>query len=399
MLAQLDCPIVSVIVPVRNSPGYLRSCLGRLQSTTYKDYEIIVVDDASTDDTPNVAEQMGVHLLRRLDRGGPSAARNDGARVARGKYLFFLDADVCVHPETVGRLVEAFERETNADAVFGSYDANPAALNILSQYKNLFHHFVHQDGNEHASTFWAGCGAVKRDVFLEMNGFNLEYGRPCIEDIELGVRLHKAGRRIVLDKRIQATHLKKWTLWSILRTDVFDRGVPWTQLILQQKSLPNDLNLKLSQRLSAVLAYGLLACLIVGAWFFHGLTLLPILAVMGLLMVDYWSESRRVPTTVRAIAVLVLVAVVAAISFRFRMWTLVGLACLLGIILFNYRFYVFFARQRHPLFAALVVPLHIMYFLYSGAAFGLGVGLHVWQSRIRGRRKQGTVELPAETLP
>src|SRR5207247_323071 len=127
----------------------------------YKDYEVIVVDDASTDDTPGVAEQMGVHLLRRLDRGGPGAARNDGARVARGKYLFFLDADVCVHPETVGRLVETFEREVGADAVFGSYDANPAALNVLSQYKNLFHHFVHQEGSEHSSTFWAGCGAVK----------------------------------------------------------------------------------------------------------------------------------------------------------------------------------------------------------------------------------------------
>src|SRR5690606_2357585 len=98
----------------------------------------------------------------------------------------------------------------------------PAASNILSQYKNLFHHFVHQQGRREAKTFWAGCGAIRRSVFEEVGGFSTAYGRPCIEDIELGSRLVRAGRRIVLDKSIQARHLKRWSLWSVIKSDVLD---------------------------------------------------------------------------------------------------------------------------------------------------------------------------------
>ncbi len=325
--------MISVVVPVRNDPGHLRSCLKSLAASDGADREVIVVDDASTDETADVAASLGARVLRLERHSGPAAARNRGAEAARGEHLFFVDADVCVHPETVGRVASAFAADPGIDALFGSYDLRPGASNFLSQYKNLFHHFVHQEGSAEASTFWSGCGAIKRSIFLEMGGFDARYGRPCIEDIELGARLRRAGRRIALRKDIQATHLKRWTLAGIVKSDVWDRGVPWTELILRDRSLPDDLNLKLGQRVSAALAYSVVLALVAAPWRALG---------MGTLT-----------------------------------WLLVAAALLLAIVAINRRFYAFFARERGAWFAVRVVPLHVLYYVYSGVALAIGVARHV----------------------
>jgi glycosyltransferase involved in cell wall biosynthesis len=352
-----------------------------MQASQFKDYEIIVVDDASTDGTPGVAIELGIHPYLISCQSGPAAARNHGAKNARGEFLFFIDADVCVSPETLGQVVETFSRDPAVDAVFGSYDLQPRAPNFLSQYKNLFHHFVHQEGLEQAATFWSGCGAIRRSVFETMGGFNISYERPCIEDIELGMRLHRAGRKIVLNKQIQVTHLKQWTLWGLLKSDVWDRGVPWTQLILREQNLPNDLNLKISHRVCVVLTYGLLVALAAGAWYFHGLLLLPVIGLLGIVVVDYWSVKKKAPTTMKVLTVLMLLGALVAMSYYFKLWLLLALAFLLGIVLINLRFYIFFMRERGPFFALFVVPLHIFYYLYSGLAFAIGAWLHFWKAK------------------
>jgi glycosyltransferase involved in cell wall biosynthesis len=329
--------VISVVVPVRNDPGHLRSCLEGLRASRGADDETIVVDDASTDDSPAVAASLGARVLRLPRRSGPAAARNRGAEAARGEHLLFVDADVVVHPETVGQVAAAFAADPTLDALFGSYDRRPGESNFLSQYKNLFHHFVHQQGSAEASTFWSGCGAIKRSVFLEMGGFDTRYGRPCIEDIELGVRLRRAGRRIALRKEIQAQHLKRWTLPGIVRSDVWDRGVPWTELILREGRLPDDLNLKLSQRLATVFAYALVAALVAAPWR---------VACLG-------------PGA----------------------WLAMASAALLAIVVINRGFYAFFARERGVLFALRVVPLHVLYYVYSGVALAIGIVLHLWKRR------------------
>ncbi len=386
-------PLISVIIPVRNSPGQLRQCLGSLAESSCTNYEVIVVDDASTDDTVEGLESPKVRVERLPRQRGPAAARNRGAELARGDILLFLDADVLVRPDTLSLFAETFRQGGDVDAVFGSYDTQPLALNVLSQYRNLLHHFVHQEGCEEATTFWAGCGAVRRSVFAAMGGFDASYGRPCIEDIELGTRMHKAGRRILINKQIQVTHLKRWTLWSMVKADVRDRALPWTQLILREGSMPNDLNLKLSQRLSVILSYGLLATLLVGAWYLQALLVLPVAAVAGIMLLDAWSLKRRVPTLVRGLAVGGVLAGNAWLFWHFEWLALIPLALLLGIIVLNWRFYFFLARRRQFLFAALALPLHIFYFLYGGATFGVALVLHAWNNlsaKIAGVRQPQT---------
>jgi glycosyltransferase involved in cell wall biosynthesis len=388
--AAAAAPLISVIVPVRNSPAELRLCLERLFASTHTSFEVIVVDDASTDETAQVAVELRARLLPLKERCGPAQARNRGAEIARGEYLFFLDADVCVRPETLHQIAGAFAHSPDLDAVFGSYDTQPTARNVLSQYKNLFHHFFHQDSNARATTFWSGCGALRRSVFQEMGGFDTSYGRPCIEDIELGARMHRTGHRILLDKKIQVTHLKRWTLWSMVKTDVLDRGIPWTELMLRERQMPNNLNTKYSQRMCVLLAYGLLVVLGIGVWYYRQLLFAPVGLLLIIAFFDYWSVKRRFCTLVRLLTALTGLGLLALIGYTFKWWPLLPLALIVGIVAINSRFYAFFLAQRHQLLLILVFPLHLLYYFSCGVAFCLGVGLYVWKKNIYPTFPRGT---------
>jgi hypothetical protein len=142
----------------------------------------------------------------------------------------------------------------------GSYDATPSDPGFFSQYMNLRHHYTHHRAERTNATFWAGCGAVRRDAFLAVGGFDAQrFPRPQIEDIELGYRLRALGTTR-LDPEIQVTHLKRWTLRGTVYTDIVERGVPWTELMLERGGVPNDLNLRTSQRVAAALAPFALVC-------------------------------------------------------------------------------------------------------------------------------------------
>ena len=257
-------PTLSVIIPVHNGGAHLPRCLDALRASDATGHEVIVVDDGSTDASAEVARSRGFEVVRLDVRRGPAAARNLGARRARGRLLLFLDADVEVRADTLARVEAFFKDREEVAAVFGSYDDAPGATNFVSQYKNLFHHFIHQRSRADAETFWAGCGAVRREAFEQVGGFDeTKYARPSIEDIELGRRLRRRGFRIALERDLQVKHLKRWTLASLLRADVSTRALPWSRLILEEGSMPRDLNLRASDRASAALtcaAFVMLMC-------------------------------------------------------------------------------------------------------------------------------------------
>jgi glycosyltransferase involved in cell wall biosynthesis len=112
-----------------------------------------VVDDSSTDNTSEISTSLGVHYIRLPFAPGPAAARNRGVQETAGEILVFVDSDVVVRPDALQLIAEDFASDPDLAAVFGSY-----------------------------------------------------------EDIALGHRLYLAGRKILLDKRLQAKHLKRWTI-------------------------------------------------------------------------------------------------------------------------------------------------------------------------------------------
>jgi glycosyltransferase involved in cell wall biosynthesis len=308
---------VSVIVPVHNGAAFLAPCLTALQASDLPPHEIIVVDDASTDGSGDLARGHGVTVVTRDHRAGAAIARNAGAHAASGDVFLFVDADCVVRPDTVARLVRNLETHPDVVAVFGSYDDAPADPHFLSQYRNLLHHFVHQQGSSEATTFWTGCGGVRRAAFERLGGFDPRHAD--VEDIEFGYRLRAHGYRILLDHDLLVKHLKVWRFWGMLRTDVLGRAVPWSRLLLQRKQMVDDLNISRHHRISAVLA-GLTVVLLLGAPF----------------------EPRLL-----FILALVLAAIVAL----------------------NHDLYGFFVRKRGLVFAVAVLPLHVLYYLYSSVTF------------------------------
>ena len=126
-------PLVSAIVPVHNAHQDLEQCLDALLSSSYQHLEILVVDDASTDDGVLIAREKGISVLRLEVQSGPAAARNHGVRHAKGDILFFVDSDVVVKTDSIERLVKNFQSDPDTAAVFGSYDDTPAASNFISR--------------------------------------------------------------------------------------------------------------------------------------------------------------------------------------------------------------------------------------------------------------------------
>ena len=436
-----DTVKVSVIIPAYNGRKTLTACLTAIASSDYANYEVILVDDCSTDETPELARKFGAKVIG-LEGGpyGPGYARNRGVEAANGDIVFFVDADVVIKSDTVAKVAQTFVSKPEISAMYGSYDDDPDSGDFSSQFKNLFHHFVHQQGREKAVTFWSGCGAVRRQVFLDSGGFDAErYPRPSIEDIELGYRLTAAGHQIVINKDVQVKHLKRWTLRGMVKADIFDRAIPWTQLILREKNLPNDLNLGLSQRASGLLLLVLVVHLIWTA-FFHNLVILLPLAAVFFVMISYWNNSENAPPlskiSSRAEQIMYLsMGMIAALSiyldrplmlfpvgvlfvgtlmgkrfgmfnrfFRgllflamivgtvgvffilvvnFSYWSLIPLLGLVAtIIVLNIRFYAFFLRKRGILFTFAVIPFHLLYYLYSIVTFALVTGIHTWNTSI-----------------
>jgi len=190
---------------------------------------------------------------------GPAEARNHGVEVTDAEIIVFVDSDVEVHQDAFERIRARFDDDPRLAAVFGSYDDDPAATDLVSRFRNLLHHYVHHEGRGPVTTFWAGLGAVRRTAFLEVGGFDAkEYPVASIEDIEFGMRLAEAGGRIEVDPTIQGKHLKQWTLATMIQTDVLRRGIPWTALLLRRRSAPRELNLGWRHRLSSGAALAVL---------------------------------------------------------------------------------------------------------------------------------------------
>lgn len=324
---QVDPADVTVIIPVGGAAPAWRRCAQSLARLDPAPGEIVAVIDGPNDDLATKAAEIGARVVVLDERGGPARARNRGGQAATRDILLFVDADVEAPTDLVARVAELFTAHRDVTAVIGSYDDTPGDPGFLSQYRNLLHHFVHQGGREVASTFWAGCGAMRRRAFHEVGGFDERFADPSIEDIELGSRLLQSGHTIRLVKDLQVKHLKRWRLADMLATDLWRRAVPWTELMLRQGQMVNDLSVTSRDSISVAAAF------------------MPLVTLPAA-----WQWPPLLGT---------------------------GAAAMILLVTLNARLFRFFVRQRGVLFAVGVFPLYWVYLLTCGLGFSLGLLRHL----------------------
>jgi cellulose synthase/poly-beta-1,6-N-acetylglucosamine synthase-like glycosyltransferase len=186
-------------------------------------------------------------------------------------------------------------------------------------FRNLLHHHTHVSNPGKAGTFWSGCGAIRTAAVLDVGGFDEKYAFPSVEDIELGMRITANGGRIVLVPELLCKHLKRWTVASMVITDIVHRARPWTHLIMNSRELPATLNMDWRGRLSGICSILLAGCL------------------------------------------------VAATFTSIALW--VALPCGLALIALNNGFYRLCLKKRGVGFAFSAAILHWLYFVYSSMTF------------------------------
>lgn len=208
----------SVIVPVFNGSATLASCLDALGSQTvdHQEYEVIVIDDGSTDESAQIAFEHGVTVLEQ-EHKGPAAARNLGARHARGAVLLFTDADCQPQPNWIEQMLLAFAdpEVVGAKGVYGTQQTSLVARFAQAEYEEKYDRLARQEQIDFIDTHAA---AYRRDVFWAHDGFDPDFIYD--EDQEFSFRLAQAGHKLVFLPMAKVYHQHPATVWRYARRKV-----------------------------------------------------------------------------------------------------------------------------------------------------------------------------------
>jgi cellulose synthase/poly-beta-1,6-N-acetylglucosamine synthase-like glycosyltransferase len=207
--------LASVIVPVFNGANTLDACLDALchQTIAADRYEVIVVDDGSTDGSAQVATRHGVTLIRQ-EHAGAAAARNRGARQAQGPIFAFTDADCDPCVDWLEQMLAPFDKAAVA-GVKGAYRTRQSSLVARfaqAEYEEKYDQLARADQIDFVDTYAA---AFRRDVFCEQGGFDPDFQYD--EDQEFSFRLARAGYVMVFAPAAIVYHLHPSGLWTYAR--------------------------------------------------------------------------------------------------------------------------------------------------------------------------------------
>ncbi|KKW10382.1 MAG: Glycosyl transferase family 2 [Candidatus Gottesmanbacteria bacterium GW2011_GWB1_49_7] len=218
-------PYLSIIIPAYNASGTLGALVTSLKKSSYKNYEIIVGDDASHE---QYLLGSGVTIIRLTRNRGPAAARNAGVKKARGDILVFLDADVTVYPDTLKKIAEKFRQDHDLTALTGVWDKHQKSRAFFPQFKALrdWSYWTNErDRDGYYYLFSTRVAAIKREVFARLGGFNEAFRQ--MEDVELTYRIAK--RYAIIFAPDVRVHHEFEGFWPIVRK-YFWRSFYWSRL-------------------------------------------------------------------------------------------------------------------------------------------------------------------------
>ena len=208
-------PEYSVIVPAYQAADIVGACVRALEQQTVDRarYEIVVVDDGSTDATSDAAREAGADRVLRVPHGGPAAARNAGIESARGEIVLFTDADCEPAEEWIARMVAPLDNP-QVMGVKGTYRTKQPSLIarlVQLEFDIRYERMAELPRIDFVDTYAA---AYRRALFVQHGLFDTAY--IAAEDVDLSFRLAQAGHWLVFAPDAWVWHRHPATLWRYL---------------------------------------------------------------------------------------------------------------------------------------------------------------------------------------
>jgi glycosyltransferase involved in cell wall biosynthesis len=198
--------MLSIIIPVFNGEKTLGALMDSIERSDFKEYEVIVVNDCSADQTDSVINSYAIRHISLPKRLGPGIARNSGAQEARGKILVFFDADIEIFPDTLGKIACKFGDNPQVKVLVGIYDEKPVNKGFFPKFKALWFSSLFDKNASQTDSLEGFCTAIDSDVFRQSGGFSPVYANSSTEDYELGCRLRQKYI-IYFDSNIKVKHV------------------------------------------------------------------------------------------------------------------------------------------------------------------------------------------------
>lgn len=233
---------ISVIVPTYNSEKTIDMCLNSIFNSTHKNFELIVVDDCSTDSTLEKVNKYKCKIIKLKKNQGVANARNMGAKKAKSDILIFIDSDVLIRQDTISKFIKTYKLNPKIKVFCATQSEKYLSDNFCAKFVTLndFYNYKwkkNEKAREH-STITPECCLIEKKVFDEMNGFNTKYKMAGIEEYELSYRLDKKGYLRYIYKDILYDHcmvsLRKRANALLRRTSLY------LPLFLKKRSFETD---------------------------------------------------------------------------------------------------------------------------------------------------------------
>lgn len=242
--SEISSPSVSIVIPVYNGARTIRLVLAAVYASKFPDFEVIIVNDGSGDDTAAVLDGCAAGFPFRLitfERNmGVSRARNAGAHAARGEIILFIDADVLIQPDTIDLCVERLNRG-DCVCVGGAYTVDAWDKDFFSRFQSLYIHYV-ETKNPYPDYIATHCMAIRKDVFEGYGSFiedSFIGHQASVEDVEFSHRILNAGERLTRPSYIQVTHIFRFSLVRSIRNAV-KKSKYWTMYSLKNRDVTKD---------------------------------------------------------------------------------------------------------------------------------------------------------------
>ncbi len=194
----MNQPEYSVVVPAYQAAEVIGACVRALVQQTVERarYEIIVVDDGSTDGTADAAQAAGADRVVRVPHGGPAAARNAGIAAAQGEIVLFTDADCEPAADWIARMTAPFAdpQVMGAKGTYRTRQSSLIARLVQLEFEIRYARMVALPRIDFVDTYAA---AYRRALLVEYGGFDTAFPIPSAEDVDLSFRLARAGHRLV----------------------------------------------------------------------------------------------------------------------------------------------------------------------------------------------------------